>query len=564
MMKSRKIECWYKMTVPQEVEDDRANFDILIESNRDTIKVLEWVQKRMSRMSPEEAVRYRLDDTLGGSSPTIHQRAIREIYGDKSSGIIDGLKGNPVVNVAIVLRGLKAMDAEWREVQKEFNKIWREKNEKHYLQELDKEGAIFKQKDISAIRPKELLSQIETLHDERHKQWDQNGGAVVTGVPHLTVSYKDKTVLDDAANLLIHHVKRQTSIYKEDKQKIKTLLKQSLPDMFFHSRQDLREKVEDETDKEESESKKKKKENKKEIEVPSHAREVETTESYSLLMANNHWYLFLRLHQILCDRLGQMYNHAIVSAAEVSEEVSARSESIVTAFRLKPKKILPPSNYYQAFKDMVMNVLDKKMDCITYETKLKEMFGFNAFNAFTLVKVINNAVRQLQHMVQDESSNECWDLYLSEKRLNGTWGEVATFNKRHFQELYQRKSEKLSADEIYFKIVMVSATFIHIFSNNYFHFQYCDKGAMAICFELIDTKQALETYDVSRFLGPGEPLNLSPCTMSHLAKKPCFLARSVKSYRAKTRHKIVPRKTPDESEKEKKETQENDSFNANK
>ena len=42
-------------------------------------------------------LRYRLDDCLGGSSPTIHQRAIKRIYGDKANDIIDGLKRNPVV-----------------------------------------------------------------------------------------------------------------------------------------------------------------------------------------------------------------------------------------------------------------------------------------------------------------------------------------------------------------------------------------------------------------------------------------------------------------------------------
>ena len=71
--------------------------------------------------------------------------------------------------------------------------------------------------------------------------------------------------------------------------------------------------------------------------------------------------------------------------------------------------------------------------------------------------------------------------------------------------------------------------------------------------ETKDEKQhQLESY-VARFLGPGEPLSLSPCTMSHLAKKPVFLARSVKNYRAKTRHKIVPRNTEerqDEAEKD--------------
>merc|ERR1712029_247438 len=199
-------------------EDERFEFDVVLESNRDTIKVLECVQKKMSRMPPEEAARYRLDDSLGGTSPTIHQR----------------------------------------EIQKQFNKIWRDQNEKYYLKSLDHQGMIFKQNDIRAIRSKSLLNEIETLYDERHEQIEQNGGAVVTGVPHLKLQYRDKTVLDDAANLLIHHVKRQSNIHKEDKQKIKALLKQSLPDIFFHPRQEMSdtesEKEEDESEKDESDN----------------------------------------------------------------------------------------------------------------------------------------------------------------------------------------------------------------------------------------------------------------------------------------------------------------------
>merc|ERR1711981_935732 len=196
-------------------EDERFEFDVVLETNRDTIKVLECVQKKMGRMPPEEAARYRLDDCLGGTSPTIHQRAIRRIYGDKSADIIDGLKRNPVVAVPLVLRRLKAKDTEWREVQKQFNKIWRDQNEKYYLKSLDHQGMIFKQNDIRAIRSKSLLNEIETLYDERHEQLEQTGSPVMSG-PHLTLQYRDKTILDDAANLLIHHVKRQTSIHKED------------------------------------------------------------------------------------------------------------------------------------------------------------------------------------------------------------------------------------------------------------------------------------------------------------------------------------------------------------
>ena len=169
-------------------EDERFEFDVVLETNRDTIKVLECVQKKMSRMPPEEAARYRLDDCLGGTSPTIHQRAVRRIYGDKAADIIDGLKRNPVVAVPLVLRRLKAKDAEWRDVQKQFNKIWREQNEKYYLKSLDHQGIIFKQNDVRFIRSKSLLNEIETLYDEAHEAEEQSGQP--SAGPHITLHYK--------------------------------------------------------------------------------------------------------------------------------------------------------------------------------------------------------------------------------------------------------------------------------------------------------------------------------------------------------------------------------------
>ena len=55
----------------------------------------------------------------------------------------------------------------------------------------------------------------------------------------MVLQYKDKSVLDDAANLVIHHVKRQTTIHKDDKAKMKQLIRHFIPDLFFHPRQEL-------------------------------------------------------------------------------------------------------------------------------------------------------------------------------------------------------------------------------------------------------------------------------------------------------------------------------------
>lgn len=228
-------------------EDERFELDVVIETNSSTIRVLEGVQKKLSRMSPEEVARFRLDDCLGGTSPTIHQRALRRIYGEKASDIIQGLKKNPLVAVPVVLRRLKAKEEEWREAQKGFNKQWREQNEKYYLKSLDHQGINFKQNDIKALRSKSLFNEIETLYDERHEQIEEGTGEPITG-PHLVLHYKDKTILDDAANLLIHHVKRQTGAQKQEKQRIKHILRQFVPDLFFAPRQQMSDDERDDAD----------------------------------------------------------------------------------------------------------------------------------------------------------------------------------------------------------------------------------------------------------------------------------------------------------------------------
>ena len=48
--------------------------------------------------------------------------------------------------------------------------------------------------------------------------------------------WQDKSILDDAAGLIVHHMKRQTGIHKEDKSKIKSLLYTFIPDLFFAPR----------------------------------------------------------------------------------------------------------------------------------------------------------------------------------------------------------------------------------------------------------------------------------------------------------------------------------------
>lgn len=497
-------------------EDERFELDVVIESNNSTIKALESVLKKISRFSAEELAKFRLDDCLGGFSPTIHVRALRRVYGDKAHDLIEGVKKNPIVAIPVVLRRLKSKDEEWREAQKGFNKIWREQNEKFYLKSLDHQGINFKQNDIKQLRSKSLFNEIETLYEERNEQGLENPAAG----PHLIQEYRDKSIIDDAANLLIHHVKRQAGIHKEDKQKIKALIRQFIPDMFHHPRQELSDdekddlgdndsmsnpgspkpeeplpeessKIKDETmeiqddvkpepsedqqsNKEnESDSNAKEKKDKKDKEEASKSEDEKKDakikkeknppsvippypdEYYTLFFGNNNWYLFFRLHQILCDRLSQMYEHASVLAQIESKHKNSRQESTAIALRLKPKTEIEVEDYYPALLDMVKNVLDGNMESNTYEDTLRELFGIHAYIAFTLDKIVSNAVRQLQHLVSDETCIECYETFLKESKKGATGGLCETAYQRALAEQsYQKKSEVAMTDENCFKIII--------------------------------------------------------------------------------------------------------------
>ncbi|XP_022816807.1 paired amphipathic helix protein Sin3b [Spodoptera litura] len=228
-------------------EDERFELDVVIETNASTIRVLEGVQKKLARMTQDDANKYRLDDCLGGHSPTIHQRALRRIYGDKVAvDIIAGLKKNPTVAVPVVLRRLKAKEDEWREAQKGFNKQWREQNEKYYLKSLDHQGINFKQNDLKAMRSKSLFNEVESAFAARRPG------------PHVVLDYNMQSrqeaikILRDTAELLIHHARRQTAIQKTEKRRIKQLLRHFLPDLFAHPRQPLSDDERDEEEKDEA------------------------------------------------------------------------------------------------------------------------------------------------------------------------------------------------------------------------------------------------------------------------------------------------------------------------
>lgn len=151
--------------------------------------------------------------------------------------------------------------------------------------------------------------------------------------PHMNLAYDDSQILDDAAALIIHHVKRQVGIQKEDKYKIKQIIHHFIPDLLFARRGELSDVEEEEEDEEEdleSDERNPKKHNgllggslskSKLLFSNTTAQKLrDTDDAYNLFFVNNYWYIFFRLHHILCSRLLKIYGQAEKQIEEETRE----------------------------------------------------------------------------------------------------------------------------------------------------------------------------------------------------------------------------------------------------
>lgn len=167
--------------------------------------------------------------------------------------------------------------------------------------------------------------------------------------PHMIFTYEDKQILEDAASLIIYHVKRQPTIHKDDKDHIKRIIQHFVPDLFFSRRGELSE-TEEFTDEEaegddsnttpgggvsaaggqqlNGDSRRRRCTSPQSMDTsatphgiilesepvdlrdPEAEHQKEMDGVYNLFFVNNNWYFFLRLHQTLCSRLLKVYRQA--------------------------------------------------------------------------------------------------------------------------------------------------------------------------------------------------------------------------------------------------------------
>jgi len=439
-------------------EDERYELDMVLELNSMAKSALMSVMTRLKSLTcPDDVARFRLEDNLGGSSEVLMHAALSRLYGDKTADIIDGLKCNPAAAVPIVLRRLAAKEKEWRSAQHGFNRIWREQNERYYLKSLDHQAAKFKQNDIKQIRSKTLMKEIEAEMQETEKD-----GAS----PGLRVNIcRDAAILGDAASLIIHHVRRQSTLQPDDKSRVRHVLYTLMPDLMRLLALPVpdRDKEGDEEDTETSTGSVALENGCDHLTNGTDSADADKlatdadniagvdennmTSPNVVFFGNDNWYYFLRLYAMLCERL--KYFHR-VTARLIEEEThyqALRSPAVTAALKLRNPNAVDVCNSYQCFLELVRSLVDGNVELSSFEDQLRDMFGIHAYVAFTVDKLIQNIARQLQYI---STKDLCWNLVTLYEKTKGIGSGEAEMSR------YQKDAEQVISTDRCFQVSVLT------------------------------------------------------------------------------------------------------------
>lgn len=187
-------------------EEERHEYHVQLEALARTIAVIEPINFRIEEMTNDERSIFRLKPDFGGLSKNIYHRTLKKVYGrDAGTEVIQALQECPSVAVPVVLARLKQKDEEWRRVQREWNKTWREVDAKNFYRSLDHQGVTFKSNDKKVVTAKHFVGNIESVKAEQADARAQQGPpSFATALPghQLDFPFKDMTVLQDSLKLV--------------------------------------------------------------------------------------------------------------------------------------------------------------------------------------------------------------------------------------------------------------------------------------------------------------------------------------------------------------------------
>ncbi|KAH8920002.1 hypothetical protein BT69DRAFT_1245805 [Atractiella rhizophila] len=221
------------------IEHERHIFSITIETNSRAMAYLRPLLIKIQRMSQAEKDVFKLPEDLGIPSPSIVKRNLVKIYGASATPeIFKSLSEQPAITIPVIMARFQAKDEEWRKLQKDYSKVWRDMERQHHYKALDPKGITIKKEDMKALKPACLTYEISMLKKKKEKRrFDVEKSSPPTR-PNAQLEFgMKKGIMLDTAHLLSFYVRQTNTITKTDKLKMQKYLRRILL-AFFQLDQD--------------------------------------------------------------------------------------------------------------------------------------------------------------------------------------------------------------------------------------------------------------------------------------------------------------------------------------
>lgn len=183
------------------IEEERHDYDFHIECCQRTIQLMEPLVQQINVLSEQDRSSFMVERGLGGASEAIPKRVILKIYGREiGNKVLEDMYARPAQVLPVVLSRLKQKLEEWKQVQREWDKVWRDQINKQFWKSLDHQGIAQKNADKKNFQQKTLTSDIQAKYEEQKRNRDSG---LRTKRHQLEYKFKDFDILSDATQLVL-------------------------------------------------------------------------------------------------------------------------------------------------------------------------------------------------------------------------------------------------------------------------------------------------------------------------------------------------------------------------